>query len=281
MVKDEYTLEEAGTLTRHEISLGITPTRLNQFVYILTLMRTTPATAILIAPVIIHGIQPFCDAHLAGLFARVEPDLDAGSAGPLIAQTLEAGTIRPLRPALTAAPSATPDALPATFPISTARRVLAAHAMLFALAAVPAIRLQHLLMQPSPDMSDLESAWANLNTPQRKAFETMAHLLRVRAEHAAFDHESEQHPMALPSEIFAVVRTARAPAAESTLALPLHQRRVVCLVNVSAQEQLVSVDWRAVLGTRHAIRDLVSGVRFNVHGPSLALQPYQVLWATL
>jgi len=278
MVKDEYTLEEASTSPRR---IGITPTRLNQFVYILTLMRTTPATALLIAPTTAHGIQPFCDAHLAGLFARVESDLATTSTGPLIAQTLEAGTIRPLRPALTAAPSAVPEALPATFPIGNTKRALAAHAMLLALVAVPAVRLQHLLMQASPDLNDLESAWMNLNTPQRKTFETMAHLLRIRAEHKAFDNESEQHPMALPSEIFAVVRTARAPAAESTLALPLHQRRVVCLVNVSAQEQLVSVDWRAVLGTRHAIRDLVSGVRFNVHGPSLALQPYQVVWATL
>ena len=244
-------------------------------------MNTSATPALLIAPATAHDIQSFCEAHLADIFTQVVADVDVDTTdeGELISQTLEAGTIRPLRPALTAAPSATPNALPAAFPITNTRRLIAAQALLFALNGVPAVHLRHLLMQTSSNFNELETTLDHLSATQRKAFDALVRLLRVRAEHTAFDDESEQHPMELPLEICAVVRTAR--AAETSSGLPLHQRRVVCLVNVSAQEQLVSVDWRAVLGTRHAIRDLVSGVRFNVHGPSLALQPYQVLWATL
>lgn len=263
-------------------------------------MSTSAAapTLTLIAPAVARDITPFCEAHLTGLISHTTSHSTPHSAhdatpdplGIHIAEALEVGSVRPLRAgvALAAAPTDAIQALPATFPAQSAKRLVAAHALLLALSDSPAVRLHHLLMQPTPEVREAEATWARLSATQRKTFDALVHLLRMRAEHAAFaaafamsGEPQRSQTLSLPLEVCAVMRTGPATSATSTVPAPVHQRRVVCLVNVSSQEQLVSVDWRAVLGTRHAIRDLVSGVRFNVHGPSLALQPFQVLWATI
>ncbi|MCS6772689.1 MAG: hypothetical protein NZ693_01055 [Thermoflexales bacterium] len=41
---------------------------------------------------------------------------------------------------------------------------------------------------------------------------------------------------------------------------------------------MVQLPWRALLGTNNAVRDLVSGARLSVHGPSLKLAPYAIRW---
>ena len=56
--------------------------------------------------------------------------------------------------------------------------------------------------------------------------------------------------------------------------------RVLCLINISNEHELVSPDFRGLLGTRNAVHDLVKNRTFNVHGPSFMLQPYQVCWLT-
>jgi hypothetical protein len=112
-----------------------------------------------------------------------------------------------------------------------------------------------------------------------------AKLRAICQSHAAFAADTTlelldvAHAGADGNSVFALARTAAPATPPSPFAM--QRNRVVCLVNVSASEQLVSLDWRTLLGTRNAIRDLVSGIRFNVHGPSLSLQPYQVLWATV
>ena len=78
--------------------------------------------------------------------------------------------------------------------------------------------------------------------------------------------------------LFVVVRDGATPDQPP---LVVQRSRVVCVVNVSGGDELLSLDWRALLGTRNAIRDLLTGVRFNVHGPSVGLAGYQALWATV
>lgn len=181
---------------------------------------------------------------------------DANGLGAAIVQTLETGDVRVLRQTPN---TSSLNFLPATFPITHTKKLVAAHALLLALDGVPGVHWQHL------------------SATQQKTFESIAKLIRTRAAHEAFAPGSRNQVLDLPAEVFGVLRWA------DTKQLPLMMQRskLVCLVNVSAQAQLVTLDWRALLGTRHAIRDLVTGVRFNVHGPSLELQPYQVLWATV
>ena len=93
--------------------------------------------------------------------------------------------------------------------------------------------------------------------------------LRVRAAQPAFDPFGEQRVLDCGPHVFALLRFA-----------PDDTSRVLCLVNCSAHEQLVPVPWRTALGTNNAVRDLISGARLNVHGPSLELEPYEVRWLT-
>jgi hypothetical protein len=54
-------------------------------------------------------------------------------------------------------------------------------------------------------------------------------------------------------------------------------QRVLCLANLSPDDQLAPVPWRRVLGSVN-VRDLVGGARLSVHGPSFALAPHDVRW---
>ena len=222
------------------------------------------AVLILPASMPIAQAQQFCEANLLGCVAGVCAEVNAAGLGEMIAQAFATGSARALLHGLV---SSKLNALPAAFPINNARRLAAAHAVLLALDGLPGVHLHHF--SPTNELGA-----AHLN----KTFESLAKPLRTRAAHEAFTPGARQQRVELPDEVFGLMRWV-APVEGSPLMM--QRGRVVCLVNVSAEEQLVSLDWRALLGTRNAIRDLISGVRFNVHGPSLELQPYQVLWATL
>lgn len=125
-------------------------------------------------------------------------------------------------------------------------------------------------------------AWAGLHPEEAGLRERMAdaagRLLSAQAAHPAFGGLTTwRAPDAGPS-VFCLIRDA---ASASDGPVSIQRSRLVCLVNVTPAEQLVSLDWRALLGTRNAIRDLVTGVRFNVHGPSLGLAPYQTAWTAV
>ena len=211
------------------------------------------AVLVLPASMPIAQAQAFCEANLRDCVAGLSAEVNVAGLGEMIAQAFATGSARALLHGLE---SFAFNALPAAFPINNARRLVAAHAVLLALDGVPGVHWSHL----------------------GKTFDSLAKLLRTRASHEAFTPGAQQQRFELPDEVFGLMRWA-APIEKSPLMM--QRGRVVCLVNVSTEEQLVSLDWRALLGTRNAIRDLISGVRFNVHGPSLALQPYQVMWATL
>jgi hypothetical protein len=191
----------------------------------------------------------FCAQHLTDCVGHVAIAPTESELSSAIQQSFEVGHARPLRIAST---SSSLNALPAAFPINNTKRLVAAHALLFSLDGAIGVRMQHL--PPA----------------QPQALENICKLLRTRATQDAFAADSNSEVLDVPVEIFAVQRCAN----ES-------RNKVICLVNVSREAQLISLDWRALLGTRHAIRDLVTGIRFNVHGPSLELQPHQVMWATL
>ncbi len=93
---------------------------------------------------------------------------------------------------------------------------------------------------------------------------------QIAAERAEFRLEAPWRVVGLGQRVFAVVRSAGVNGMD----------RVLCMMNISNEHELVSPDFRVLLGTRNAVHDLISNRRFNVHGPSFLLQPYQSRWLT-
>lgn len=177
-----------------------------------------------------------------------------------------------------------------------ARRMVAAHAIMFSVVGVPAIYFHSLfgsrgwpqgielhghnraINREKLVRADVERALSDPGSLRSRVFEGLKALLAARRRHAAFHPHGQQRVLELEPGVFAVVRTA--PGIAPGDLAQVYRNRVVCLVNVTDRMQIVSVDWRALLGTRNAIRNVLTGTRFNVHGPSLMLQPHQVMWAT-
>lgn len=162
-----------------------------------------------------------------------------------------------------------------------ARKVIAAHAVLLSLSGTALIYLRDLFglaLLPSPTLNQIRHALAETQSMSKRLYDGITKLVRVRESHPAFANTVAQQALDLAQGVVCVVRTA--PQTDAS-PLAMQTGRVVCLTNLSPEEQLVSVDWRALLGTRNAVRDLLNGTRFNVHGPSLALQAYQVMWVTV
>jgi len=167
----------------------------------------------------------------------------------------------------------------------TTDRFVAAHAIMLALIGMPGIYFHSLfgsrgwpegarqsghnraINRQKLDRAVLEQALADSGTRRARIFARLARLLRARAGHPAFHPFGEQQVVACAPAVFALLRTA-----------PDGRSRALCLVNVSAEDQLVQVPWRALLGTNNAVRDLLGSARLSVHGPSLELDPYEVRW---
>ncbi len=167
----------------------------------------------------------------------------------------------------------------------TADRFVAAHAIMFAMIGMPGIYFHSLfgsrgwpegvrrlgynraINRQKFERDALERELADSASRRARIFARLSHLLRARAGHAAFHPFGAQQVIACGPGVFALLRVA-----------PDDRSRVLCLVNVSAEEQLMQLPWRALLGTNNAVRDLLSGARLIVHGPSLELDPYEVRW---
>jgi hypothetical protein len=132
-----------------------------------------------------------------------------------------------------------------------ARRAVAAHAIIFALSS--AIHLNQT------------ATYAGLIWREVEA------LAQTHAANAILSAASSCAALNLGAHVFALMRHIGDAL----------NARVICLTNVSHEDQLISPDWRALLGTRNAIHNLLTRTRFNVHGPSILLRPYQTLWATV
>ncbi len=162
-----------------------------------------------------------------------------------------------------------------------ARKIIAAHAVLLSLSGTALVYLRDLLglaLLPSPTLNQIRHELADAQSLSKRLYDGITRLVRARESHPAFATDAAQQALALTEGVVCIARTA---AQTDASPLTMQSGRVVCLANLSPEEQLVSVDWRALLGTRNAVRDLLNGTRFNVHGPSLALQAYQVMWVTV
>jgi sucrose phosphorylase len=166
-------------------------------------------------------------------------------------------------------------------------RFVAAHAIMFALIGMPGIYFHSLfgsrgwpegvgmlghnraINRQKFERALLEQELNDSASRRAQVFARLSRLLQVRATQPAFDPFGEQQVMDLNPAVFAVLRHA-----------PDGKSRALCLVNCSADEQLVQAPWRSALGTNNAVRDLITGARLNVHGPSLELEPYEVRWLT-
>ncbi|PJF49012.1 MAG: sugar phosphorylase [Candidatus Thermofonsia Clade 3 bacterium] len=170
----------------------------------------------------------------------------------------------------------------------TMDRFIAAHAILMAMQGMPALYFHSLfgsrgwpegvrqlghrraINRQKLDRAELEHALAEPTSRRTRLFTRLTHLLRARAGHPAFHPCGEQRIVSCVPSVFALLRIA-----------PDDRARALCLVNVSAEDQLVQLPWRALLGTNNAVRDLLSGARLNVHGPSLELEPYEARWLSV
>ena len=153
---------------------------------------------------------------------------------------------------------------------------------LLALPGVPVLPLGLIAGRLDADKTVDADRWAaevdDGPSSQTRVGDAVERLLRARVALPAFAAGgASQIPDAGPG-VLLVIRDA--PGGDGT-PMGVQRGRVVCITNLSGDERLVSPDWRALLGTRNAIRDQVTGVRFNVHGPSLGLAPWQVVWATI
>jgi len=165
------------------------------------------------------------------------------------------------------------------------QRFIAAHAIMLALVGVPAVYFHSLfgsrgwpegvrrlgynraINREKLSRAALEGELSDGQTRRARVFNSLAHLLRARAGCPAFHPFGDQRVLDAGPATFALLRNA-----------PDDRSRLLCLVNVSAQPELVRLPWRALLGTNNAVRDLISGARLSVHGPSLELAPYETRW---
>lgn len=128
-----------------------------------------------------------------------------------------------------------------------AQRFVAAHALMLSMAGVPAFDA-HEFAQP--------------------AMAKVLPLMRARAGHVALHPSATQRALVTASPAACTLFRASADG----------RAALISLINCSAEDQLVSIPWRQLLGTNNAVKDLVNGARINVHGPSLELAPYEVRW---
>jgi len=153
-------------------------------------------------------------------------------------------------------------------------RLLASHAIMLALAGLPAVYVHALLGTPNWRegyertgekrklnrrkfrWDELEAALANPNTRASRLLRGLQERIALRARHAAFHPTAPQRVLDLGTGVFAVEREAGA-------------QRALVLVNVSAAAQ------RAAVGP--GWRDLRTGAPV---GDELVLEPYADLWLT-
>lgn len=165
------------------------------------------------------------------------------------------------------------------------RRFMASQAILLSLAGVPGIYVHSLfgshncqscfaetgrarsLNREKFQLPALEQVLADENAHQRHVFAAYRHLLQVRRQHPAFHPEADQSVLSLSPAIFAVLRQAPVPQADT----------VLCLVNVSGTAQVVElIPASSSLPLVSAWHDLLSGHRYPPHRFTMAA--YEVLW---
>ncbi len=168
-------------------------------------------------------------------------------------------------------------------------RFLAAHAVLFSLAGVPAIYFHSLfgsrgwpqgieqtginrtINRQKFERSKIERELADESSLRHRVFEGMAGLIRARAASRAFDPQAVQRPLDVGRGVFCIQRR-----------LPGRGSGMLCLHNVTDRDQEIRLDAGGIfhpLPGGRAITDVLSGRRFDPRRMDpFPLGPYQVCW---
>jgi sucrose phosphorylase len=119
----------------------------------------------------------------------------------------------------------------------------------------------------------LEEQLADPGSLRHQVFQQYVHLLRVRRSQRAFHPNGAQEVIAGNRSLFALLRTAPEPDTEE---------RIICLHNVSQQEQAFEISLREMdVAHRGMVHDLVGGTDYAVAEDDhlrLVVAPYEVLW---
>jgi sucrose phosphorylase len=164
-------------------------------------------------------------------------------------------------------------------------RFLAAHGVLLAIPGIPAIYFHSLLgwrgwpegvaesgrsrsiNRQKFQRQELEAALADPRSQQAQVFGRLSRLLRVRAGHAAFHPYGSWKVITGPAAVFCILRVS-----------PAGDERVLCLQNLSQQEQIVPPGALASLGRAEAgAVELITG-RTVPLDQGLSMEGYQALW---
>ncbi|HET7376897.1 MAG TPA: sugar phosphorylase, partial [Anaerolineae bacterium] len=167
-------------------------------------------------------------------------------------------------------------------------RFMAAQAIMLALIGVPGIyfhslfgsrgwpegtRLTHqnrTINRQKIERDQIERELADPTSLRHIIFNRYAQLLRARSSTACFDPHGSQRVIECGQAIFALERRP-----------PDMDRRVVCLINVSAQPRIARIDLSGVFNAKSSFMiDLIDNKKFDVVDPQVHLQPYEVLWLT-
>lgn len=169
-------------------------------------------------------------------------------------------------------------------PALQVERFITAQAILLAMIGVPGIYFHSLfgsrgwpegvketgrnrtINRQKFERAALEEALANPGSRQALVFGRMRGLLKARAAQAAFHPFGEQRVIAANPAVFALLRTA-----------PGGEGRVLCLHNISAEPQDVSLNLSELLPPGIALRDILTG-KDVFQGTAVRLPPCGTVW---
>ena len=170
------------------------------------------------------------------------------------------------------------------------KRFLASQAIMLSLAGVPGIYIHSLFGSPNChscveysgrarsinrkkfSLDEIQAILADHKNPQMKVFQGYKHLLSIRRSQAAFHPSGSQAVLEIDPHIFAVLRSD-----------PHHQEYILCLINASPEQQMVSIDLKTVnLPTAGSILELIEDevIQINSRHLDLTLDGYQTMWLT-
>ncbi len=166
-------------------------------------------------------------------------------------------------------------------------RFVTAHAILFSFMGLPGIYFHSLFgsrgwpegaAQTGSNRSinrqrlwrkNVEEELADENSLRARIFHRLAHLLKVRASHDAFDPYGRQRVLKFKDGIFALLRESKD-----------QRERILCLHNVTAESQQLNLGGGEMdLSLSAEWRDRIAGQKFSAgESFALTLRPYQALW---
>lgn len=164
-------------------------------------------------------------------------------------------------------------------------RFVCSQAIMLAMQGIPALYIHSLVATPNDrhgvelsgrtrsinrkswDYDELLSMLESPNTPNHEVYKALMHLLAIRRQEPCFNPDNPQEVIDVSSGLFVVLRGC----VDS-------DRVMLCIHNVTASPQTVTMRERPELSDAAEWRDLISGEVLPDILPCTTLQPYQVLW---